>query len=169
MAWQPQIQRVEQYHDLPGWIEAVAASIRAYRELHGKAEKLIFSMHGLPQRFVANGDPYEDQCRQSIESIVAALGLEKDEWLLTYQSRVGREPWLQPYTDISLQELAESGVKHVQVVCPGFAVDCLETLEEIAIQNRERFVAAGGEKLEYIPALNDSEQHADLMLELVNL
>jgi ferrochelatase len=169
MAWQPQIQRIEQYHDQPGWIEAVAASIRAYREMHGKAEKLIFSMHGLPQRFVANGDPYEDQCRQSIESIVAALGLEKDEWLLTYQSRVGREPWLQPYTDISLQELAKSGVKHVQVVCPGFAVDCLETLEEIAIQNRERFEAAGGEKLEYIPALNDSEQHADLLLELVNL
>ncbi len=169
MAWQPQIQRIEQYHDQPGWIEAVAASIRTYREMHGKAEKLIFSMHGLPQRFVANGDPYEDQCRQSIESIVAALGLEKDEWLLTYQSRVGREPWLQPYTDISLQELAKSGVKHVQVVCPGFAVDCLETLEEIAIQNRERFEAAGGEKLEYIPALNDSEQHADLLLELVNL
>jgi ferrochelatase len=109
MAWQPQIQRIEQYHDQPGWIEAVAASIRSYREMHGKAEKLIFSMHGLPQRFVANGDPYEDQCRQSIESIVTALGLEKDEWLLTYQSRVGREPWLQPYTDISLQELAKSG------------------------------------------------------------
>ncbi len=169
MEWRPKIQRIEQYHDQPGWIEAVAASIRAYREMHGKAEKLIFSMHGLPQRFVENGDPYEDQCRQSIESIVAALGLSQDEWLLTYQSRVGREPWLQPYTDISLQKLAESGVKHVQVVCPGFAVDCLETLEEIALQNREQFVAAGGEKLEYIPALNDSEQHADLLLELVNL
>jgi len=169
MEWQPEIQRIGQYHDQPGWIEAVAASIRAFREIHGKAEKLIFSMHGLPKRFVENGDPYEDQCRQSIESIVSALGLKQDEWLLTYQSRVGHEPWLQPYTDISLQELAASGVKHVQVVCPGFAVDCLETLEEIAIQNRDRFVAAGGEKLEYIPALNDSEQHADLLLELVNL
>ncbi len=168
MEWQPEIQRIEQYHDQPGWIEAVAASIRAYREQHGTAEKLIFSMHGLPQRFVENGDPYEDQCRQSIESIVSALGLEPDEWLLTFQSRVGREPWLQPYTDATLQELAQSGVKHVQVVCPGFAVDCLETLEEIAIQNNERFVAAGGEKLEYIPALNDSEQHADLLLGLVN-
>jgi ferrochelatase len=176
MEWQPEIQRIEQYHDQAVWIEAVAASIRAYREMHGKAEKLILSMHGLPKRFVENGDPYEDQCRQSVESIVSALGLEPDEWLLTYQSRVGREPWLQPYTDISLQELAASGVKHVQVVCPGFAVDCLETLEEIAIQNRDRFVTAGGEKLEYIPAkleyipaLNDSEQHADLLLELVNL
>jgi len=169
MEWQPEIQRIEQYHDQPAWIEAVADSIRAYREMHGKAEKLIFSMHGLPQRFVINGDPYEDQCRQSIESIVSALGLEQDEWLLTYQSRVGREPWLQPYTDISLQELAQSGVQHVQVICPGFAVDCLETLEEIALQNRDRFLAAGGEKLEYIPALNDSEQHAALLLELVDL
>jgi ferrochelatase len=169
MEWQPQMQRIEQYHDQPAWIEAVAASIRAYREMHGKAEKLIFSMHGLPRRFIENGDPYEDQCRQSIESIVSALELGQDEWLLSYQSRVGREPWLQPYTDITLLELAQSGVKHVQVVCPGFAVDCLETLEEIAIQNRERYLAAGGENLEYIPALNDSEQHADLLLELVNL
>ena len=169
MEWQPELQRIEQYHDQPAWIEAVAASIRAYREMHGKAQKLIFSMHGLPQRFVENGDPYEDQCRQSIDSIVSALGLGQDEWLLTYQSRVGREPWLQPYTDMTLLELAQSGVKHVQVVCPGFAVDCLETLEEIAIQNSERFIAAGGEKLDYIPALNDSEQHADLLLELVNI
>ena len=169
MEWQPEILRIEKYHDQPGWIEAVVAGIRAYRELHGKAEKLMFSMHGLPQRFVDNGDPYEDQCRESIQSIVSALELKRDEWLLTYQSRVGRELWLQPYTDITLQELAKSGVKHIQVVCPGFAVDCLETLEEIELRNRERFIAAGGEKLEYIPALNDSEQHADLLLELVNL
>ena len=100
---------------------------------------------------------------------MSTLELKQDEWLLTYQSRVGREPWLQPYTDISLQELAQAGVKRVQVVCPGFAVDCLETLEEIEIRNRERFVAAGGKKLEYIPALNDSEQHADLLLELIDL
>ena len=169
MQWQPEIQRIEQYHNQPGWIEAVAASIRAYREQHGRAEKLIFSMHGLPKRFVENGDPYEDQCGQSVESIVSTLDLKQDEWLLTYQSRVGREPWLQPYTDISLQELAQAGVKRVQVVCPGFAVDCLETLEEIEIRNRELFVAAGGKKLEYIPALNDSEQHADLLLELIDL
>ena len=169
MEWQPEIHRIEQYHDHPAWIEAVAASIRAYRDQHGIADKIIFSMHGLPKRLVEKGDPYEDQCRQSIELIVAALGLDQNEWMLTYQSRVGREPWLQPYTDLTLRELAESGVKHIQVVCPGFAVDCLETLEEIAIRNREWFEAAGGEKLEYIPALNDSEQHADLLLELLNL
>ena len=98
-----------------------------------------------------------------VQAVVAALGLADDEWLLTYQSRVGREPWLQPYTDITLEELAKSGIRRVQVLCPGFAVDCLETLEEIAMQNRDLFEEAGGEKLEYIPALNDSDTHAQLM------
>ena len=97
------------------------------------------------------------------------MGLEESEWLLTYQSRVGREPWLQPYTDMTLKSLAESGVRHVQVACPGFAVDCLETLEEIAMQNAELFQESGGEKLEYIPALNDSESHVRVMREIVGL
>lgn len=167
MDWRPEIERIVQYHDHPAWIGAVASSIQAHRAVHGKAEKLIFSMHGLPRRLIENGDPYETQCRESIDSIVAALGLNQDEWMLTFQSRVGRELWLKPYTDKTLQELGNSGVKHVQVVCPGFAVDCLETLEEIAMMNRDRFLAAGGEKLEYIPALNASEQHVDLLLELV--
>ena len=113
------------------------------------------------------GDPYQQQCEASIRAVVTALDLADDEWLLTYQSRVGREPWLQPYTDITLGELAGAGVRHVQVLCPGFAVDCLETLEEIAMQNRELFEEAGGEKLEYIPALNDSDAHAGLMEQLV--
>jgi len=167
LEWQPEVRRIDKYYDQPGWVRAVANSVQAFRESQGSAEKLIFSMHGIPQRYVANGDPYEDQCRQSVELVVAELGLSEDEWLMTYQSRVGREPWLQPYTDITLQELARSGVKHVQVICPGFAVDCLETLEEIAIQNREIFEAAGGQKLEYIPALNDSQEHVNLLLDLL--
>ena len=167
LEWQPEVRRIDKYYDQPGWVRAVAHSVQAFRDSQGSAEKLVFSMHGIPQRFVANGDPYEDQCRQSIDLIVSALGLKQEEWLLTYQSRVGREPWLQPYTDITLQELARSGVKHVQVICPGFAVDCLETLEEIAIQNREKFEAAGGEKLEYIPALNDSQEHVNALLDLL--
>jgi ferrochelatase len=167
MDWQPEIQQIEQYHDHPAWIEAVATSIQSFRETHGNAEKLIFSMHSLPKRLVENGDPYQTQCRASISSIAAALGLNQDEWLLTYQSRVGREPWLQPYTDKTLQELGKSGVKRIQVVCPGFAVDCLETLEEIAIMNRDLFLGAGGEKFEYIPALNDSQQHAESLLEII--
>jgi len=165
--WQPRLHRIEQYHDHPAWVEAVAESIRIFRSQHGKAEKLIFSLHGIPQRYVRQGDPYQQQCEESVQAVVRALGLAEDEWLLTYQSRVGREPWLQPYTDKTLEELARSGVRHVQVLCPGFAVDCLETLEEIAMQNRELFEEAGGDKLEYIPALNDSDSHARLMERLV--
>jgi ferrochelatase len=165
--WQPRLHRIEEYHGHPAWIEAVADSIRAFRAEHGAAERLIFSLHGIPQRYVRQGDPYQKQCEDSVHAVVRALGLADDEWLLTYQSRVGREPWLQPYTDKTLEELAKSGVRHVQVLCPGFAVDCLETLEEIAMQNRELFEESGGERLEYIPALNDSEAHVGLMEQLV--
>jgi ferrochelatase len=157
--WQPQRIDVRQYHDHPAWIEAVARSIRRFREAHGAPEKLVFSLHGIPQRYVAQGDPYQMQCEQSAAAVAAAAGLTDDEWLLTYQSRVGREPWLQPYTDKTLEEMAAGGVRRIHVVCPGFAVDCLETLEEIAMQNRESFIEAGGESLDYIPALNDSDEH----------
>jgi protoporphyrin/coproporphyrin ferrochelatase len=167
LAWYPRRQPVDTYHEHPAWIEAIAASIRAHRAGRGAADKLIFSLHGIPQRYVRQGDPYQQQCAASVRAVAEKLGLAADQWLLTYQSRVGREPWLQPYTDITLEELARSGVRHVQVVCPGFAVDCLETLEEIAEQNRERFEAAGGEKLEYVPALNDSDAHAHLYRQLV--
>jgi ferrochelatase len=165
--WQPRLHRVEQYYDHPLWVEAVASSIRDFQARHGVPEKLIFSLHGIPERYVSQGDPYQDQCQKSVQAIVAALGLGDDDFLLTYQSRVGREPWLQPYTDVTLRELGASGIRHVQVVCPGFAVDCLETLEEIAMQNHGFFKQAGGEKLEYIAALNDSEAHAEVMKALV--
>lgn len=160
MRWQPRLVRIDDYHVQPAWVAAVAASIREFRKAAGAAPMLLFSLHGIPRRYVANGDPYEQQCRAGIAAIAAAAGLQDGEWLLTFQSRVGREPWLQPYTELTLQELAETGVHHVQVICPGFAVDCLETLEEIAIRNREMFEQAGGQRLEYIPALNDSAEHA---------
>ena len=113
------------------------------------------------------GDPYRDQCEAGVQAVVEKLGLKDEEWLLTFQSRVGKEPWLQPYTDKTLEALAKEGVKSVQVVCPGFAVDCLETLEEIAMQNRELFEESGGEHLAYIPALNDSESHIEVMKRLI--
>jgi ferrochelatase len=165
--WHPRRHPIDKYHEHPAWIEAVAASIQAFRAEHGSSEKLIFSLHGIPQRYVRQGDPYQQQCEASVGAVAAKLGLAGSEWLLTYQSRVGREPWLQPYTDVTLEELAASGVRHVQVVCPGFSVDCLETLEEIAMQNRELFEEAGGEKLEYIPALNDRDEHVRLFEQLV--
>jgi ferrochelatase len=165
--WQPEQIRIEDYHQQPPWIAAVADSIVDYQQREGRADKLMFSLHGIPQRYVQNGDPYAQQCQDGVAAIARQAGLREDEWLLSYQSRVGREPWLQPYTDKTLQQLAAKGVQTVQVVCPGFAVDCLETLEEIAMQNEEMFVAAGGKKLQYIPALNDSDAHVEALAGLV--
>jgi ferrochelatase len=161
--WTPRVHRIQQYYEHPLWVEAVAETIRRCRETNGTPDKLVFSLHGIPQRYVNQGDPYRDQCEKSVRAVVGALGLNEDEWLLTYQSRVGREPWLQPYTDETMKELGSAGLRQLQVVCPGFAVDCLETLEEIAMQNRDFFTEAGGEKFDYIAALNDSESHARLM------
>ena len=162
MNWQPGLHLVEQYCDNPGWIHSVASSIRNFQSRQGKADKLLFSMHGIPARLVKAGDPYEKQCRQSVAAIAEVLQIS-DECQLAYQSRVGREPWLQPYTDDVIRELARDGVRHLQVISPGFAADCLETLEEIAMQYRDLFLSSGGEKFEYIPALNDSDEHASVL------
>ena len=162
LGWKPELHLVSHYYDEPGWVHSIASSIRNFQLKHGKAEKLLFSMHGIPQRLVDAGDPYEKQCRQSVSAVVEVLKLE-EECQITFQSRVGREPWLQPYTDEVIKNLAESGIKHIQVISPGFSVDCLETLEEIAIRYRDLFIDAGGEKFEYIPALNDSEEHVNVL------
>jgi len=167
MDWFPQLQSIQKYHDVPGWAKAVGDSIRKFQQKAGKPDKLLFSLHGIPQRYVSAGDPYAAQCEQSVADIALNLGLARDEWLLSYQSRVGREPWLQPYTAVSLAEMAALGVKNVQVVCPGFAVDCLETLEEIEIQNRKLFMRKGGERFDYIPALNDTDPHVTLLSNLI--
>jgi ferrochelatase len=160
--WKPERIDVQQYYDNPGWVHSVATSIRNFQAIHGQADKLLFSMHGLPQRLVDAGDPYHKQCRQSVDAVVEVLKLQ-DQFVLTFQSRVGREPWLQPYTEEVIKELAASGVKHLQVVSPGFSVDCLETLEEIAMRYRDLFLESGGEKFEYIPALNDSAAHVSVL------
>lgn len=163
LAWQPQLHSVVEYYDDPEWVAAVADSIRAFQANRGQPDLLLFSLHGIPQRYVAAGDPYADQCRAGVALVAKSLGLAETDYQLTFQSRVGREPWLQPYTDKVLEELAKKGVKRVQVVCPGFAADCLETLEEIAMQNEELFVESGGEHLDYIPALNDSPAHVEML------
>jgi len=162
LGWEPELHLVRQYHDEPGWVHSIASSIRNFQLQHGKAEKILFSMHGIPQRLVDAGDPYEQQCRQSVSAVAEILKL-KEGCQITFQSRVGREAWLQPYTDEVIKNLAESGIKHIQVISPGFSVDCLETLEEIAIRYRDLFISAGGEKFEYIPALNDSDAHVNVL------
>jgi ferrochelatase len=165
LAWQPELHVVSDYHDNPGWLHSVAASIRSFQARFGRAYKLLFSMHGIPRRLVAAGDVYEEQCRESVAAIAGILQQEAD-CLLAYQSRVGREEWLDPYTDEAIVELAQGGVRHLQVISPGFATDCLETLEEIAIRYRDLFIGAGGEKFEYIPALNDSTEHAGVLVSI---
>lgn len=161
------VDMIDDYHLEHGWIEAVADSVRAHWSEHGRGEVLLFSFHGIPQRLVDGGDPYAAQCRASVEALARALSLAPDDYRLTFQSRFGREKWLQPATDQSLRELTAAGVRTVDVVCPGFAVDCLETLEEIAQFNAEMFRELGGQALRYIPCLNDSPAHAKALATLV--
>jgi ferrochelatase len=159
-------QMLEDYHLAPEWIDAVAGSIRAHRERRGDGDHLLFSFHGLPQRLADAGDPYPRQCEASARAIVAKLGLPDGTWSLSYQSRFGRERWLEPATDATLQAFAARGIKRVDVVAPGFAVDCLETLEEVSMMLAEQFAERGGE-LRYISCLNDSPAHAAALAAIV--
>ncbi len=163
----PELRLINDYHDNSEWLDAIEASVENHWDLHARAEKILFSFHGLPQRFIRDGDPYAAQCEASARKIAERLGLNNDQWQLTYQSRFGREPWLEPATDKTLEAFAKQGIKTVDIICPGFAVDCLETLEEIKIQNQEMFQQAGGEKLRYIAALNESPGHACALAHLI--
>ncbi|GAP76576.1 Ferrochelatase, protoheme ferro-lyase [Pseudoalteromonas sp. SW0106-04] len=162
----PEIRFLKHYYEKPSYINALAQSIADYRAQHGEADKLIFSFHGIPKRCVKKGDPYFEHCQATAQNTATKLGLSDEQWMMTFQSRFGAEEWLKPYTDETLEALPEQGVKTVQVVCPAFAADCLETLEEISVENAEVFKEAGGESLDYIPALNDSEVHIALLAEL---
>ncbi|MEB8020063.1 ferrochelatase [Raoultella ornithinolytica] len=162
----PGISFIRDYADDASYIDALAASVRASFAVHGEPDVLLLSYHGIPQRFAHEGDDYPQRCRDTTRELVSALGLSPDRAMMTFQSRFGREPWLTPYTDETLKMLGEKGVKHIQVICPGFAADCLETLEEIAVQNREVFLEAGGQKYEYIQALNADRAHIEMMVNL---
>lgn len=155
----PTLRFVADYHADASYIGALAASVREARQDGGPVSRLLFSFHGTPERYRTEGDPYYQQCLTTARLTAQGLGLKEDEWQVSFQSRFGREPWLQPYTDEVLQQLPAQGVRHVQVICPGFSADCLETLEEIAGENRELFLHAGGESFHYIPALNDRPDH----------
>jgi ferrochelatase len=164
--WLPDFQFVASYHDQPGYIAAVADSIRSHWAEHGRTEKLLFSYHGEPRRYLDEGDPYHCQCLKTTRLVAAELGLGDDDYLTSFQSRFGREEWLKPYTDETLRQLARDGVRSVQVVCPGFSADCLETIEEIGEENREYFLEAGGERYEYVPCLNATAAHLDFLADL---
>lgn len=164
----PEIRWVRDYHDHPAYIAALAASVRAHWELNGRGDHLLLSLHGIPQRYADAGDPYAEQCRRSAALLAAALQLKDDEWTLAFQSRVGRAPWLRPYTDEVIVQLANRDVRRLDALCPGFSADCLETLEEVAQRYGELFAGHGG-TLRYIPALNASAAHIQMMQALLPL
>lgn len=151
----PETIEIADYHDDAAWIAALRQSVLDHWVAHGRADKLVMSFHGIPKRAVERGDPYERQCRKGAELLARELDLPADAWQLTFQSRFGAAEWLQPYTQPTLEQLARDGVKCVDVICPGFAADCLETLEEIDMECREAFLAAGGREFRYIPCLNE--------------
>ncbi len=152
----PELRFINRYHDEAGYIEAMAKKIRAHWMHHGQAEQLVMSFHGVPERTLLLGDPYHCECHKTGRLLAEKLGLTKDRYKITFQSRFGKAKWLEPYTEPTLIEQAQAGVKSVDVVCPGFTSDCLETLEEINMEAREAFLHAGGQRFSYIDCLNDS-------------
>lgn len=165
--WVPSVNFVSDYYQRDSYIKAIGDSILTHWEKHGRNQKLIMTFHGVPKKYITKGDPYESQCKQSAQRIADYLKLEEQEWKLVFQSRFGAEEWLKPYCDETLKGLPEQGIKSVDMVCPGFSADCLETLEEIESENKEYFMEAGGQAYAYIPCLNDSNAHAKLMAEII--
>ena len=151
----PELRFVNHYHDDPGYIAALAASVRAHWQARGRGQKLVMSFHGVPARSLALGDPYHCECHKTGRLLAEVLGLAKDDYLVTFQSRLGRAKWLEPYTEPSVKKLAAEGVHHIDIICPGFAADNLETLEEIAMEAKQAFLQAGGRQINFIPCLND--------------
>ncbi|MEJ2347267.1 MAG: ferrochelatase [Gammaproteobacteria bacterium] len=163
----PELRMISAYYAEDGYIRALADSVRRYWAEHGRGDRLLFSFHGLPKRYADAGDPYGEQCLCTANCVADALQLPADRWQVTFQSRFGPEEWLQPYTDKTLEQWGADGVGRVDVMSPGFAADCLETLEEGAMANRELFLAAGGKDYHYIPALNDDPAHIEFLADLV--
>ena len=151
----PELRFVNHYHDAPPYITALASHIQRFWTSHGQPDQLVMSFHGVPERTLHLGDPYHCECFKTARLLAEQLGLAKDQYKVTFQSRLGRAKWLEPYTEPTLIALGQAGVKRVDVVCPGFTSDCLETLEEINMEGREAFLHAGGQAFNYIPCLND--------------
>jgi len=162
----PELRFVNRYHDDPAYIAALAESVRSHWQREGRGDKLLMSFHGMPARTLALGDPYHCECLKTGRLLAEALGLSKEQYLVTFQSRFGKAKWLEPYTEPSLIQLARQGLKSVDVICPGFSADCLETLEEIAQEAQQAFKNAGGQRFSYIPCLNDSPAGMRALAEL---
>ena len=159
----PGLSIIRDYYQHPAFIEAIAQSVLDYQKAHGQAEKLLMSFHGIPQPYADKGDPYADRCRITAQKVAEKLVLNDQQWAISFQSRFGKQEWVKPYTDQILKDWAEQGVKSVQVLSPAFSADCLETLEELAVENRELFLGQGGETYAYIPALNANLDHIEML------
>lgn len=165
--WLPEMRFINHYHDFKPYIDAMAQQIERHWAEHGRTEKLMFSYHGVPKKYLLRGDPYHCECFKTSRLLAERLGLGKDEYLTTFQSRFGREEWLKPYTDHTLMAMGKDGVASVQIFCPGFAADCLETIEEIGEENKDYFLEAGGKTYQYISAMNAEAHHIDALTELL--
>jgi ferrochelatase len=165
--WLPELRFVAEYHDHPGYIEALRANVAEHWSREGRTGHLLMSFHGIPERYFSEGDPYFCKCQKTARLLADELMLRESEWSVAFQSRFGPGAWLKPYTRVVLESLPARGARSVTVLCPGFAVDCLETLEEIAIENRECFMRAGGERFQYVPALNAQALHAQCLGDLI--
>ncbi|MGH8145120.1 MAG: ferrochelatase [Rhodanobacteraceae bacterium] len=166
LRWTPALRTIDDYHADAGYLAALVGSVQTYWAERGRGDKLLLSFHGIPEKYADAGDPYPDQCRETARRLGDALGLDEDELLVTFQSRLGRQPWLRPYTDEMIEQLARQDVESLDVLCPGFAVDCLETLEEVAMRYRAAFLTNGGKQFRYIPALNASRAHATALADI---
>ena len=163
----PEMRWIRDFHDNPDYINALAKSVKTQWEKTGQAEKLLMSFHGVPERYTNKGDPYEHHCRKTAALLAEKLELNSEQWQCCFQSRFGREEWVKPYTDYTLKQWGKDGIKSVDIICPAFSADCLETLEEIQVENKEYFIEAGGESYNYIPALNDNPDHIDMLSKLI--
>lgn len=163
----PGLSLIRDYYQHPLFIQALAQSVRDYQAIHGKPEKLLMSFHGIPQPYADKGDPYADRCRITGKLVAKALGLSEDQYAISFQSRFGKQEWVKPYTDALIEEWGKQSVKSIQVMSPAFSADCLETLEELAMENADTFKANGGERYSYIPALNSREDHLQLLNSLL--
>lgn len=161
------IEWVGSYSDHPDYVNALTNSIQEYWQKFGKPDKLVFSYHGLPQRYVRRGDPYFHECLQTTRAVVQKLNLKKSEWKMVFQSRFGKEPWLKPYADEVLENFAKDGVQNIHMICPAFSADCLETYEEVNIGYRELFLEKGGKQYHYIPALNTRDDHIAALVKIL--
>jgi ferrochelatase len=163
----PKLRMIENFHDHPAYIAALAAGVQRHWAAHGKAEKLVMSFHGLPKRARDQGDPYQAQCLATAKILAGVLRIAPADYVTTFQSRFGAAEWLQPYTEPTLVALARQGAKRVDVICPGFVSDCLETLEEIAIEGRQAFLSAGGSEFHALPCLNEAPEWIVAMAKIV--